>query len=320
MTGPLISIILLTYDREEYLRQAVDSVLAQTYDRWELLIVDDGSTDGTRAYLETLTNPRIRSLLRAHCGNIALLKNIGVRDTRGSVVTFLDSDDLWLPEKLAVQIDDLLAHPDCGWSYTGYGLKNESGRNVQWPKHRPWTPHGGWILEHVVAGLGLIAVSALMLKRALFEAVGGFNESLPRCEDLDMWIRLAEASPATVVATPLVIFRHHAGNQATTRGLEELAYVDTYTQLLARTTSPRVRTLCRRERIRLSLNFVDRFRREGRYGEAWQTLWRSLPYAGWHPRWWIALLKTGFRPAIPQPLLSIYSRLVIRGDTAQQRR
>jgi len=314
-TRPLISIILLTYDREAYLREAVESVLAQTYVQWELLIVDDGSTDGTRAYLDTLTDPRIRRLLRAHCGNIALLKNIGVRSTRGSYIAFLDSDDLWLPEKLALQIADLLAHPECGWSYTGYALKNEPGRNAQWPRRRAWTPHGGWILEHVIVVQGLVVVPAVMVTRRLFEGVGGFDESLPRCEDLDMWFRLAEASPATVVATPLVKVRHHAGNQAT-RGLEELAYLDTYTELLARTASPRVRSLCRRQRMHLSVNFVDRFRGAGRYGEAWRTLGISFRYAGWHPRWWIALLKTALRPAIPQPLRSIYARLVTRRDTA----
>src|SRR5262245_1051561 len=94
---PLISVVLPTYDRESYLREAVNSVVAQTYDDWEMVIVDDGSTDGTRAYLETLTDPRIRVVLREHCGNPALLRNLGVRISRAAYIAFLDSDDTWMP-------------------------------------------------------------------------------------------------------------------------------------------------------------------------------------------------------------------------------
>src|SRR6266571_6783008 len=99
MPVPLISIIIPTFNREQYLREAVQSVLAQTYDRWELLIVDDGSTDGTRAYLDTLTDRRIRSVSRNHCGNAAQVRNVAIGTVSGSHIAFLDSDDLWEPEK-----------------------------------------------------------------------------------------------------------------------------------------------------------------------------------------------------------------------------
>ena len=112
ISRPLVSIILPTYNREVLLRRALESVLAQTYDLWELLVVDDGSTDGTRAYLQTLTDTRVRAILREHCGNAGAVRNAGCRTARGSYLAFLDSDDQWLPEKLALQIADLHAHPE----------------------------------------------------------------------------------------------------------------------------------------------------------------------------------------------------------------
>jgi glycosyltransferase involved in cell wall biosynthesis len=93
---PLVSVVIPTFNRERYLRDAVASVLAQTYDRWELVIVDDGSTDGTRGYLETLGDGRIRPILGPRGGNPAAPRNLGARTARGAYLAFLDSDDLWL--------------------------------------------------------------------------------------------------------------------------------------------------------------------------------------------------------------------------------
>jgi hypothetical protein len=145
--------------------------------------------------------------------------------------------------------------------------------------------------------------------RELLETVGGFDESLPRSHDIDLWIRLAETSQATCVATPVVTWRRHSGNRLAV-SLAMFGYRDRiYQRLEARTSSSRVRRLCHRQRIRVSLKFVDRFRQAGRYDDARQALRLSFSYAGAHPSWWIALLKTWLRPAIPGAALSIYSRL-----------
>jgi glycosyltransferase involved in cell wall biosynthesis len=307
---PLISVIIPTYNRERYLREAVESVFGQTYDDWELLVVDDGSTDGTRTYLETLTDPRVRRVLRSHCGNAALLRNVGVRDAGGSHIAFLDSDDAWLPEKLALQIDDLQGHPECGWSYTGYVHMDEWGRGNEWRNRRwRWAPHSGWILEALIAEPALIAMPTVMVTRQLFEAVGGFDESLPRCHDQDLWLRLAESSAVAVVPMPLAKVRSHSENRGT-RPLDLLTHVNRmYGRLLARSTSPKLRRLCRRQRAWVNLDLVGKLRWAGRYDEARQALRISFPYAGWHPGWWTGLLKTWLRPTIPAGLQSLYSRL-----------
>lgn len=312
-TRPLISIILPTYNREGYLREAVASVLAQTYDPWELLVVDDGSTDGTRAYLDTLVDPRVRCVLHDHCGNAALLRNVAARVVRGSYIAFLDSDDVWLPEKLAVQWEDLRAHPQCRWSYMGRVYIDEKGREPQWPGLRRWEPYAGWIVEQVIDTRALVAMSSVMVERGLFETMGGFDESVGRCEDYDLWIKFAEASPVTVVPTFPVQKRLHP-EERSSPPLDVLSHMNRiYEGLLTRTTSPRVRRLCRRQRARVSTGIVAWCRALGSHADAWRALRVSLPHAWWYPGWWAAVLKTVLRPAIPGSLLSLYHGVRTRG-------
>lgn len=303
----LISIIIPTFNREAYLREAVQSVLVQTYDRWELLVVDDGSTDGTRAYLDTLTDQRIRFVSRRHCGNAAKVRNVAIGTVFGSHIAFLDSDDLWEPEKLAFQIADLNAHPACRWGYTGFVYVDQRGQEIELPS-QPATH--GWIFEEVLRRRVPIPATSAVVQRQLFETVGGFDESLRVGEDLDLWIKLAEASPATVVPKPLVKMRRHPGNHRVGT-LELLACRDRiYERALGRAASTHVRWLCRRERVRMSLNIVGAARRAGHYAEARRALWIAFAYAGWHPSWYIAVLKTWLVPWTPSWLLRLYQQLV----------
>ena len=297
-TRPLVSVVIPTYNRERYLRDAVESVVAQTYDGWELLVVDDGSTDGTRRYLDEVGDSRVHGVLRGHCGHPGTLRNVGVRHARGSYIAFLDSDDVWLPDKLARQLADLEAHPDCGWGYSGYVHMDERGRGSEWRNpHHPWTPRGGWILEDVVAEPALIALPTVMVARDLFATVGGFDESLLRCEDVDLWIRLAEISAASVVPMPLVKVRVH-GEDRGVGTLELLACMNRiYAGLLSRATSSQLRRLSRRKRATVNIDCARKLRAARRYREARQALRISLPYAGWHVGWWIELLKTSVRSA-----------------------
>src|SRR6266487_2699709 len=103
---PLVSVIIPTFNREAYLREAIESVFAQTYSNWELIVADDGSTDGTRAYLASVTDRRTHVIELEHCGTPARLRNTALARAQGTYVAFLDSDDLWAPEKLELQIND----------------------------------------------------------------------------------------------------------------------------------------------------------------------------------------------------------------------
>src|SRR5260221_147392 len=117
---PLVSIIVPTFNRVKYLRVAVDSVFAQTFEDWELIIADDGSDADTMAYLRTLADvPRVKLLRLSHTGNPPAVRNAALREATAEYIAFLDSDDVWMPEKLEAQLMSLRSHPVRRWSYTG---------------------------------------------------------------------------------------------------------------------------------------------------------------------------------------------------------
>ncbi len=130
----LVSIVIPTFNRARYLREAIDSVLHQTYSHWELIIVDDGSTDETQSNLETLADARVQVVRRPHEGSVARARNVGLERARGRYVAFLDSDDRWMPSKLQLQVTDLATKAGNRWGYTYYEQIGEHGEKVPFPR------------------------------------------------------------------------------------------------------------------------------------------------------------------------------------------
>ncbi|HYJ80601.1 MAG TPA: glycosyltransferase family A protein, partial [Longimicrobiaceae bacterium] len=130
----------------------MDSVLAQTHADWELLVLDDGSDDGTAEYLAALVreDPRVRTVALPHTGNLARLRNEGIARARGRWVAFLDSDDAWREDKLERQLAALRASPRARWSYTGRSLMDECGAPIPDARCRPWHPYEGWIARRLL--------------------------------------------------------------------------------------------------------------------------------------------------------------------------
>src|SRR6185436_8218686 len=119
-SGRAVSVVVPTFDRLEYVGPTLESVFAQTWNDWELIIADDGSGDELRSYLRTLQNrPRVKVVWLAHRGIPTAVRNAAIQEATGRYVAFLDSDDLWAPRKLQLQIAQLAARPECRWSYTG---------------------------------------------------------------------------------------------------------------------------------------------------------------------------------------------------------
>lgn len=279
----------------------MDSVFAQSHRDWELFVIDHGSTDGSRRYLESLGDPRVRSIFLGHSGTVAHVRNAGLLAARGSCIAFLDSDDLWHPDKLALQVASLGEHPECGWSYTGLAVVDEWGREIASAGGCPEPSQRGWILEAMIKGSAVAATSAVVVRRALLDTVGRFDESLPICEEIDLFTRLAEASQVTVVTGALTLCRRHPGNGPWPR-LEILACRNrVYDRLIARASSPQLRRICRRSKLQFSLAHLSSLRGAGLYREARQALAMSFRYGGWRPAWWIACLKTWLRPWLRRP-------------------
>ena len=198
---PQVSVIIPTYNRGWIVGEAVDSVLAQDFTDYELIVVDDGSTDDTEAVLRGYGD-RI-CILRQQNKGVSAARNAGIRSAAGDLISFLDSDDLWLPAKLSHQTAFFDRHPQavaCQTEETW--IRN--GRRVN-PRKRHRKP-SGMIFEPSLA-LCLVSPSAVMIRRALFDRVGLFDERLPACEDYDMWLRISCRYPVHLLSTPLIVKR-----------------------------------------------------------------------------------------------------------------
>jgi glycosyltransferase involved in cell wall biosynthesis len=286
----LVSVVIPTFNREAYLRDAIRSVSVQTYEAWELIVVDDGSTDGTRRYVEGLPDPRVRLIASEPTGNPGRACNLGLAAARGYYVAFLDSDDWWEPEKLALQVEALSTHPGCEWCYTGRRTVADGGEVTLFDS-RGLVPYDGWILERLALGDATIIRSTVMAERALLERVGGFDAAFEAAEDSDLWLRLATLSPIAVVPRILATRRAHAGSYsattATFRGLNEA-----FGRMIARTPSSHIRGLLRRKRHIWLLRLAEEERRARNYAAAGKALAAALPYGITSPGWWTAALKT----------------------------
>ncbi len=294
--GPWVSIVIPSYDRLAYLREAVASVLAQTFARWELTVVDDGSTDATGAYLSSLGDPRIRIERREHCGNPARLRNIGLGRSRGDFVAFLDSDDLWEPRKLQRQVE-AMTESGCRWSYTRFGMMDEGGRPVPFIAGGPWQPHSGDIVEPLLSTEASVAISSLLVERRLALEVGGFDESelLLFREDYEFSVRLALAAHAVAVSELLCHVRQHQGRATQARSDLYERSAEVYRKLEPLLPNARLRAVCR---ARCALHLVadaDARRAAGARGLAWRQLKRAFGYRPWYRRWWVVLGKLVLR-------------------------
>jgi len=213
----LISVIIPTYNRASVLPRAIDSVLMQKDADLELIIVDDGSTDGTNEYgvqrtaygeknprgnsvLRTPPALRIRFLSQSNLGPSAA-RNLGIREAKGEWIAFLDSDDEWKPGKLKAQLEFFLRNPDYLICQTEEIWIRNGTRVNPMKKHQKY---GGWIFEKCLP-LCVVSPSAVMLHRKLFEEVGLFDESLPACEDYDLWLRIAAKHPIGLIEMPYII-------------------------------------------------------------------------------------------------------------------
>ena len=198
---PTVSVIIPTFNRWPVLGEAIESVLAQDYVDYELIVVDDGSTDETTERLNQFGS-RLRIFSQANRG-VSAARNLGVVYARGSYLAFLDSDDLWRPQKLAVQAAFMMRNPTVQICQTNE-IWVRNGVRVN-SKLRHQKPSGEIFLPSLE--LCLVSPSAVMLRRDLFERHGGFDEDFPVCEDYDLWLRIAVDHPVPLIDNALVIKR-----------------------------------------------------------------------------------------------------------------
>lgn len=208
--GKEISVIIPTYNRENSIHRAISSVLQQTFQDFELIIVDDGSQDGTLDLIKTITDPRIKVVRHSKNSGTAEARNTGVKSSLGRYVAFLDSDDEWLPEKISRQMEVLRnREEEIIANVSGYYLYDEFDiRRKQIPS-RPNSWH-----KHLLMGCGLGEGTTLVVSRKAFEKIGYFDPSLPRYGDWDWLLRFTKLYPLTITLEPLAVVYRASQPQA----------------------------------------------------------------------------------------------------------
>jgi glycosyltransferase involved in cell wall biosynthesis len=225
----VVTVVIPTHNRSRFLREAVTSVLAQRGVPLEVLVVDDGSKDETPEVLETFGD-FITAVFQPHRG-VSAARNHGIRLARGEWIAFLDSDDLWLPGKLEIQMAFLEAHPLLRICQTEeIWIRNGKRLNPRKYHQKPQGHCFPLLLERC-----LISPSAVVIHRDLFSQVGSFDESLPACEDYDLWLRIGCRHPLGLVEEPLIVKRGgHADQLSATIPALDVYRIQSLVHLLQR--------------------------------------------------------------------------------------
>ncbi len=284
--SPGVSIIMPTFNRMEFLPAAVQSVLAQSFADWELLIADDGSDGETRAYLQSLNDPRIKLLFQPHTGRPALISNLALGAARGQYVAFLDSDDVWLPKKLEAQIESLKRHPFRKWSYTRFSMIDSAGKPNPSHRHGDFAAPSGWIFEQLLRSEVVIAQPSVVVRREVLRQLGAFDEELIMCYDDELWFRLAAHSEIDGVAELLTLVRRHTQHS----GNDVQAWRDrrrVFEKAMGANREARLNPLLHKSRAEMSAGLAKSHARYGNRSDALRTLFASFPHSWRYPAVWL---------------------------------
>ncbi len=207
---PTVSVIITTFNRRDFVGEAIESVLRQKFYDYEIIVVDDGSTDGTCDALKKYNN--INYCYQENQG-ISRARNQGIKLARGEFISFLDSDDLWLPKKLSIQMAVMEKDPERNVTYTDEIWIRKGKRVNPKKKHQKYS---GWIFGRCLP-LCIISPSSVMLRRQVFDEVGCFDENLLVCEDYDLWLRISAHFPVLFIDEKLIVKRGGHADQLSHR-------------------------------------------------------------------------------------------------------
>ena len=196
-----VSVIIPTYNRSTEVLRAINSVLNQTYKDFELIVVDDGSTDETELLLAEFVKLGLLKYYKNSNQGVSAARNFGVSTTLSSWLAFLDSDDEWLPNKLQLQVDYIRSNSSCNIVYTQEIWIRNGVRVNQRIIHQKY---GGWIFDQCIQQC-LIAPSSVMLRATLFHEMGGFDQNFQVCEDYDLWLKISSLYEVGLVSEAGII-------------------------------------------------------------------------------------------------------------------
>jgi glycosyltransferase involved in cell wall biosynthesis len=277
-----VSVVIPTFNCADFLVEAIRSVLAQTYQEYEIIVVDDGSTDHTETALRQFGN-RVR-YIRQEPGGPSVARNRGILEARGKLIAFLDADDLWRPTKLARQVECLNHHPEAALVYTDFtrGPNPGSNNDSRLTAYKPRDPADPF---HALLEENFIATPTVVVRRETLARSGLFDPTLKGSEDFDLWLRLA-GKPGDVnprrfgfIDEILVDVRQHAANTS-----RSVAFIQDQVRaariMLERWgDDPLAKVLLRRRLGTCWWNLAYAEQTRGHYAEARNAYWSSARYA-----------------------------------------
>ena len=204
--SPKVTVLTSVYNGGKYLRETIESVLNQTYKDFEFLILNDCSTDHSRAIILSYGDPRIRLIDNEHNLGIVDSVNKGLKLARGEYISRLDADDIALPEKLEKQVYFLDQHPDIAFMASAFIVINSAGEFLR--EFRP--PAESEQLKKELLRKNCLAQSSVMFRKTCIDAVGYYRKEFPQAEDYDMWFRITEKFKFASIEKPLLLWRFHA--------------------------------------------------------------------------------------------------------------
>lgn len=209
-----VSVIMLTYQRAELIMESIKSLLEQSFEDYELLVIDDGSTDSTKELIENIKDTRVRYFFFEHTGKISSLRNFGLTNSKGEYIAFFDSDDLWIKDKLKKQVDILNDHPDVGITFSDIDLFNSSG-TIKTGIYNSFKNEGlfykGSIFQRLISNRMAIYPSSVLFRKSCLDKVGLMNVNLKPGES-NFLIRLCYYFNAYIVYDCWTKIRKHDKN------------------------------------------------------------------------------------------------------------
>ena len=252
-SSPSVSVIIPTYNRQTLVVNAIDSVLFQTWRDFELLVIDDGSTDDSLAVIKSVQDMRVKCLTHACNRGLAAAWNTGVNAAQADLIAFLDSDDTWHPEKLQDQVDYMQQHPAIAGCTTGYVHLRLDGKREIIPKQKNADFQN--ILFRNILHMG----TTLMVRRSIFERAGLFDEQLRRGQDTDWLLRFRQVGDLHVVQKPLATIVQHTQRSAVHLEQARINMLDKHRATLDRYG----KVFARRKIARLWVDVAYQYEREG---------------------------------------------------------
>ena len=216
-----VSVVVPTYNRAHLIGETIQSIIDQTYSNWELIIVDDGSEDDTKSIIDKFADKRIQYFAIDHCGIFGKVRNVGMQKAKGDLIAFLDSDDLWKPNKLSFQLSLLKQHPDAGFIF---GHAEQFGKGAIPPPQVETFYSGNVFIPLLLEERFVFVVPSVMFKKEVLDTVGYIDESLIIGSDVDFFLRMACRYKGIFCNEILVKTRKH--DQNTSQRLEVASHLE----------------------------------------------------------------------------------------------